>query len=311
MPAGKPRNTKTPEHVPRHGDPDRKRVLNVLAQRRYRQRRRERIAALEAKAVRSSSPPDDQNVEEAYPVVVNLDQGAEAEGVAVETFDEMPVFPGEYTPSMDFGSDAFDLSLLEFTHLPSPLPTTPSESPLSVPRDGTVLSVPILAAIRAFGTVAVALDVVAHLWDPTYMHVLSPSAPSIASLPANLHPVPAQLTIPHHPLLDLLPWPNVREKLICMLSMPSAFRPPVAREVDEDDETCQAFTFIAAGQHGAVKQSTAIVQLVQDLDDLQDGAGVRVHGNSTTWGEGNELTEDAWEVGDLFYSGARKGAYRD
>lgn len=36
--------------LPTPGDPDRKRVLNVLAQRRYRQRKREKLAALEAKA---------------------------------------------------------------------------------------------------------------------------------------------------------------------------------------------------------------------------------------------------------------------
>lgn len=37
MPAEKRRKTKTPEDVPDLGDPERKRVLNVLAQRRYRQ----------------------------------------------------------------------------------------------------------------------------------------------------------------------------------------------------------------------------------------------------------------------------------
>lgn len=36
MPAEKRRKSKTPENVPQLGDPDRKRVLNVLAQRRYR-----------------------------------------------------------------------------------------------------------------------------------------------------------------------------------------------------------------------------------------------------------------------------------
>lgn len=39
MPAGrveKKKKTKTPKEVPEPGDPERKRVLNVLAQRRYR-----------------------------------------------------------------------------------------------------------------------------------------------------------------------------------------------------------------------------------------------------------------------------------
>lgn len=44
-PVGVKKKTKTPKEVPRLGDPDRKRVLNVLAQRRYRERRKEKFAA--------------------------------------------------------------------------------------------------------------------------------------------------------------------------------------------------------------------------------------------------------------------------
>jgi hypothetical protein len=130
------------------------------------------------------------------------------------------------------------------------------------------------------------------------MHVLSASIPALASLPTNLHPVNAQLTIPHHPLLDVLPWPSVREKLICMLSLPSALRPPVAQEEDSDEVQSPSYT--SSTCRGA-RQSKAIIQLVQDIDDFQDGGGIRVHGNTTTWCEGNELVEDAWEVGDVFY----------
>jgi hypothetical protein len=36
MPVDRRMKTKTPEEIPGAGDPDRKRVLNVLAQRRYR-----------------------------------------------------------------------------------------------------------------------------------------------------------------------------------------------------------------------------------------------------------------------------------
>jgi hypothetical protein len=35
MPAGRAKNNNTSDDVPGEGDPDRKRVLNVLAQRRY------------------------------------------------------------------------------------------------------------------------------------------------------------------------------------------------------------------------------------------------------------------------------------
>jgi hypothetical protein len=75
----------------------------------------------------------------------------------------------------------------------------------------------------------------------------------------------------------------VREKLICMFSLPSHFRPEVAREEE--------------GSHG---QSTAIVKVLQDLDDSCDP--VRNHGGSVNWGSGSELAEEAWELGQAFYA---------
>jgi hypothetical protein len=77
MSAERPKKTRTPESLPEAEGPERKRVLNVLAQKRYResprclhgvvyqiadadvaigQRRREKIAALEAHAKGVSSP---------------------------------------------------------------------------------------------------------------------------------------------------------------------------------------------------------------------------------------------------------------
>lgn len=188
---------------------------------------------------------------------------------------------------------------------------------MPIPSDGAVLSLPILGAIRSFATIAIALDVASHIWDPFYLHVLPPShsIPALHTLPANLHPVAAQFTIPHHPVLDLLPWPSVREKLIVMLSLPSAIRPPVAQEVDDDPRVPTPNPISldplrmpdlhqspeSSTSSSGIKQSTAIVQLVQDLDDFQDGGGVRVHGNMTAWGQGNELIEESWEIGDVFY----------
>jgi hypothetical protein len=198
-------------------------------------------------------------------------------------------------PPLDLSQDAMDFTLFSdfgsYTNLPSPNPTTPGlilqskSKPTPSPSfdfpltsDGN-LSVPTLPALRAFGIIATALDCVSHVYNPFYLHVASPVPHP--SLPPNLHPTPAQITIPHHPLLDTLPWPSVREKLICIFALPSAFRPPIAR----DDEA-----------NGASK---GIMQIVHDLDDFRDG--VKVHGNTTEWGNGNELIEEAWEVGEVFY----------
>lgn len=68
-----------------------------------------------------------------------------------------------------------------------------------------------------------------------------------------------------------------------MFAMPSAWRPAIAR--DEGG--------IGTGQ------SKAVVQIITDMDET--GAECRVHGNSTAWGAGNEMVEEAWEVGEKFF----------
>lgn len=96
MPVDKKRKTKTPEDVPGLGDPDRKRVLNVLAQRRYRkiivieyrfiahltnvcsgQKRKEKIAQLEA---RTRSTTLDQALEDGGVRLGSMDVSPQAEG---------------------------------------------------------------------------------------------------------------------------------------------------------------------------------------------------------------------------------------
>ena len=142
-----------------------------------------------------------------------------------------------------------------------------------------------------------------NLWNPSYKHVMPACASYPIFLPENLRPVPAQLVIPHHPVLDILPWPTMRQKLILMLALPSKMRPLIARE--DDDDGTQAFgTWPLFGQFSgstAAGQSKAIIQLIQDVDDFQDGGGLRVHGNSVVLGEGNEYVEEVWEVGESFY----------
>lgn len=63
-------------------------------------------------------------------------------------------------------------------------------------------------------TAASLLDIVPDVYNPFVLHT-SPPTPH-PSLPPNLHPVREQILIPHHPALDALLWPSVREKLICV-----------------------------------------------------------------------------------------------
>lgn len=198
--------------------------------------------------------------------------------------------------------------------LPTPLPSSSdftsfqSSSPspsLNFPlcADGGVLTFPVLSMIQAFMSIANALDLCnENLWNPNYKHVMSATASYPVTLPVNLRPIPIQLVVPHHPALDLLPWPTMREKLILMLSLPSKMRPTIAQEDDDDGlNTVGMWSFLQPSDSAVAGQSKAITQLIQDLDDFQDGGGIIVHGNSVAWGHGNEFVEEAWEVGESFY----------
>lgn len=166
------------------------------------------------------------------------------------------------------------------------------------------MTIPIMSMIQALMSIANVLDVCnENLWDPTYKHVLPAAASYPSSLRENLRPVTAQLVVPHHPALDILPWPTMREKLILMLALPSKMRPRIAQEEDDDvADTLGAWPFLNQMPGStAPSQAKAITQLVQDLDDFQDDGGIRVHGNSVAWGQGNEFVEEVWEVGESFY----------
>lgn len=146
--------------------------------------------------------------------------------------------------------------VLDNFNLPSPIPSSPnspsqhlstrsplpssSSSPFIFPLtpDAGQITVPILSSIRAFTTIAAALDIMAHVWDPYYLHTLPPTP--TPNLPPNLHPTSAQIAIPHHPILDALPWPCVREKLIVILSLPSVCRPTLLQDEGEDEEQGKA-----------------------------------------------------------------------
>ncbi|KAF2020894.1 hypothetical protein BU24DRAFT_487418 [Aaosphaeria arxii CBS 175.79] len=301
MPAERQKKT-TPQKVPGAGDPDRKRVLNVLAQRRYRQRRRERIAELEAKlnstnsdTIRSNEISHADDLPDQCTLLPNAGQDAFDIEEIVRSID-IDVSLGPLDPGDIAFTQSFDMTTLTTTqnpptYLPDLLPssTSPSSSsstsptpPLNFPLtpDAFHLNVPILSAIRASSTIATVLGVSNHIWDPTYMHTLT-TIPD-PSTPSNLHPTTSQMTIPHHPVLDILPWPSVREKLICILALPSALRPQVAREDDGGDG-----------------QSKAVFQLIQDADDMNEGC--RVHATLLGWDGPNEMEEEAWELGEMFF----------
>lgn len=90
---------------------------------------------------------------------------------------------------------------------------------LSFP-DSYLLPVSEFALMRAFFRIAARLGCKSNIFD---LHSLSPFADpgnSVAHLPQTWQPTAAQILIPHHPILDFLPWPSVRERIIYTLTMP-------------------------------------------------------------------------------------------
>ncbi|KAK2740558.1 hypothetical protein FQN57_006062 [Myotisia sp. PD_48] len=90
----------------------------------------------------------------------------------------------------------------------------------------------------------------------------------IASLPAHFRPTATQRLIPHHAFLDLLPWPNTRDKLIQVFSIPPHLRPPSAAD------------------------AMGFLNLIYDMEDPAEG--LRVCGS-------DPFSPDVWEVGQVVF----------
>lgn len=90
----------------------------------------------------------------------------------------------------------------------------------------------------------------------------------ILTLPDNLMPTVAQLSVPHHPAIDILPWPAVRNRLIKMYNMPSDFWP----------------------RHPSDGTESSLVRFIYDMED----DGVRVTG-------ADPAKESAWEIDQRFF----------
>ena len=91
----------------------------------------------------------------------------------------------------------------------------------------------------------------------------------LGTLPEHLRPTRTQVLISHHPILDLLPWPTVRDKLIQVFNLPVNLRPKSAQD------------------------PMGLVRLVYDMED-GGGEGIRVHSSDPFEAAG-------WEIGQLMF----------
>lgn len=315
--------------LPAKGDDpaERKRVLNVLAQRRYRQRRREHVKKLEKSAESPAGTPsvgslsEKDNVREAkQQSTVFANASATIDGPAASIIDNLSFekldqaypqtdfdhmatnatamsLPGANNDPVayDFSFTAFpdDLQLsannpdwqlpwLPDSHSPSSHSSsltslsTPGSSKPSPPcdfPDETNLPVLELVLLRGALSVASRLGIADIIWS---LESTSPFSKPInafndySHLPINLQPTALQRTITHSPIIDLLPWPTVRDKLIHIFSAPPELRP------------------------GNAAKPTAILEFVYDLEDSAEG--VRI------WGD-DPYDDKNWEVGEKVFKG--------
>ena len=144
-------------------------------------------------------------------------------------------------------------------------PQTYPQSP-SIPYTSNI-AVLELDLLRAATSIAASLSISDLVFDlfATSPFATSPSPPPTHHLPPNLIPTLIQTTTPHHPILDTLPWPSVRNRLIAVFALPPQHRPPIAQA------------------------PTALLEFVYDIEDGAEG--VRVHGS-------DPLDEKNWEVGE-------------
>ncbi|KAM0283085.1 hypothetical protein ACHAQH_002688 [Verticillium albo-atrum] len=309
---------------------ERKRVLNVLAQRRYRERKRD--AKTRCRELQDESPPANAALVPSLPhsdlphagelssdvarssipqiesrpgpesnMTLDIDLDMTWDALPLETTamsalaEGFPCAPFEATtwdslsssPSSGFSSafttDSTALSTINPSYLTtasySPPSSSSSTSPPGKPftppppvddfADRYLLPIADLTLLRALINIAARMGCSSEVWLPTANSPFNLGiGPPASLLPVPFRPTPTQLQLPHHPVLDFLPWPSVRDRIISLFNMPSDMRPPGARD------------------------PLALMNFAYDMEHQAEG--IRI------WG-GDPYDETGWEVGQIFF----------
>lgn len=153
---------------------------------------------------------------------------------------------------------------------PSSFGTSPASSHTDgSPVDSYLLPVHELTLLKGMMRIAERLGSTGDLWSLTAQSPFTRGGGTPAHLlPAHLKPTATQILLPHHPFLDFLPWPSVRDKVIGIFSLPEQSRPPSA-----------------SGPMG-------LACLAYDIEDSSEG--VRIYGD-------DPYDPQYWEVGQVFF----------
>ncbi|KAK2033702.1 hypothetical protein LX32DRAFT_635160 [Colletotrichum zoysiae] len=151
---------------------------------------------------------------------------------------------------------------------PASLMRRSSLSPPGFP-DRYLLPMSDLKVLEALLRVATRLGSSSVMWDPAATSPFQLGTGTAAELlPETWRPTASQVLVPHHPIMDFLPWPEVRDRVINLFNLPDEARPPAAR-----------------GQLG-------LVNFAYDLEDSGEGARV--------WGA-DPYDASSWEVGQVLF----------
>lgn len=199
----------------------------------------------------------------APPNAVESLPGPDSEEWMGENFS-MPQLFSIIPPSQGIMSDPSSSSSLNMSR-----PTTPNSSDFGFP-DSYLLPVHELTLLKALLRISGRLGVNStEIWK---LECQSPftqgTSTPIDQLPAAWRPTASQLTVPHHPVFDLLPWPSARDRILMFQALPDEARPPNARG------------------------PMALVNFVYDLEDNSEG--VRIYGE-------DPCDPDGWEVGQILF----------
>ncbi|TQV96053.1 hypothetical protein V2A60_003499 [Cordyceps javanica] len=280
---------------------ERKRVLNVLAQRRYREKKRQRRLNQQ-----SRNEPEDEDAHNSQQEIIENepqvhmscvpdapeDSGLDGIEIGWPASIDIPMAPlllnsnqdlnlaqadGEWCSfPTNFNSANGGVTSLEFLPSSSNASSPPSfgTSPSSVDSDGSLsdsylLPVYELTLLKGLLRIAERLGSPEDVWSLTSQSPFTRGGGTPAhQLPPTWQPTATQILMPHHPFLDFLPWPSVRDKVIQIFSLPEGSRPPSA-----------------AGPMG-------LANLAYDIEDNSEG--VRIYGD-------DPYDAACWEVGQVFF----------
>ncbi|KAJ5961468.1 hypothetical protein N7501_006409 [Penicillium viridicatum] len=285
------------QQIPVPHGPDRQRILNVLAQRRYRQRKRERLQSLETRLdarlggtdtiyasngemqFQQPMQPPLTSIDPIYDLDPDFMIGASNACLvpyesACNTSETSPSYVSNQFGTntiLPYGSTSQSAISMPDTQLSAELQDLET-SQFTFPSEHAI-DIPTLKTMEVSLRIAQMLGLSDELLDLTKSRVLDVSkiSVSLGDLPENLRPTEAQLLLPHHPVIDVLPWPSVRTRLICLFSQPDQLRPPIARG------------------------SMAIMRLMHGFDDESEGLRIALDINGH--GHGGE----SWEIGQAIF----------